>query len=221
MPVPAAAGALVPLVPAAAKGIGVAKLLKAAGLLSTLVSVPPVIDYFSEDSLAEDLASKKPSKVTGKVKINPLDRLRFAISGAGGEDDLNIREFRKQVVDEAAERIDQQTIKDLNRKNRIQDETMTKAQRFEKDKPMLSYNRLINQDADKVRGELARLGIEKQGLSNDLAVSLAEIDLREQAQKREMERFYEMQRIAREDKQYERRKAMIYALSALGEIPFL
>jgi len=218
-----AAGALVPALPVAkaAAGVGVAKLLKAAGVLSTLGLGFPLVDYFSEDSLAEDLASKTPGKFTGKVKINPLDRLRFAISGAGGEENLNIREFRKQVVDEAKERQEKQIIKDRKRENRIKDQTMTEAQRFEQNKNLLNYNRLIQQDADNVRGNLAELGLRKQDLSNSLAVSLAELDLREQAQKREMERFYEMQRIAREDKQYERRKAMIYALSALGEIPFL
>ena len=220
MPVPAAAALVVPPAKAAA-GVGVAKLLQAAGLLGGLAAAPSLLDYFSKDSFAEDLASKTPGKFTGKVKVNPLDRLRFAISGAGGEDGLNIQEFRKQVVDEAKKRQEKQIIKDRKRENRIKDQTMTEAQRFEQNKNLLNYNRLIQQDADNVRGNLAELGLRKQDLSNSLAVSLAELDLREQAQKREMERFYEMQRIAREDKQYERRKAMIYALSALGEIPFL
>lgn len=211
---------------AAAGGLGVAKLLKAAGLLSTLVAVPPVLDYFSEDSVLEDLASKKPSSVTGKRNFGLLDKARFAISGAGkgkADDgtDLDIRGATRAAAKKGRELQLQRAIEDAEAGVKIKQAGLSDAEKYAEGLPKRKFDRLIDADKNALKESLARLGLEKQGLSNSLAVSLAELDLREQAQKREMERFYEMQRIAREDKQYERRKAMIYALSALGEIPFL
>ena len=65
------------------------------------------------------------------------------------------------------------------------------------------------------------IGNQQTLAQNQQALALAELDLKEQAGNRELERFYELQRMRREEREFDKRKALIQALSALGQVPFL